>query len=350
MFQWELQFDKQQTHLNLNAAQTLQRLRDQLGSCYRNANLWTSTADVMVQGTGRGFRIRRQPPSRKLPDVFFTHNKQKEYLIPEGIPCPFLVELDVMTFRGQVKQQRQKKFRQINRYLEMVQDIYDALPATGTLHVIDFGCGLSYLTFALHYLLTEIHHRDVQLIGIDQNEHVIGRCRDIARRCSLDGIQFSAKKIDAGGEHSDVDLAVSLHACDTATDNALAFAVSAGARVILAAPCCQHELSTKIDSPELAPLLRQGILKERFAALATDTLRSCALEASGYRTQVLEFIESEHTPKNLLLRGVLRPAGEDRDQKSIRAAEEYVRVKQMWGVESLATDQVLTSSLHPKTD
>ena len=343
VFQWELQTGKQQTHLNLNAAETLHRLQELLGPEYRDAGLFTATSDLLASSSAQGLRIRRQPPSRKPPSVL-THNRQKEYLIPDGVPCPFLIALDVMTPSGQVKQQRQKKFRQINRYLEMIEDIYDQLPSTGTLRVIDFGCGLSYLTFALHDLLTVRHQRDVLLLGIDQNPHVIDRCREIAQTCHLQGLEFSSRQIDSRAASTPVDLAVSLHACDTATDHALAFAVSAGARVILAAPCCQHELSTQIDAPALSPLLKHGILKERFAAMATDALRSCALEAAGYRTQILEFIESEHTPKNLLLRAVRQSSLPESSGRMQQGADEYARLKQDWGVKALATDAILQAA------
>jgi hypothetical protein len=241
-----------------------------------------------------------------------------------------------MTAQGQVKQSRQKKFRQINRYLEIVKDVVPSLPAAGVLKIVDFGCGLSYLTFALHYLFTEVCGREVDLLGIDQNEHVINRCRVISDQLRLRGIHFSTNRIEDAGE-GHVDLAVSLHACDTATDAALSWSVRAGAHVILAAPCCQHELARQVSAPQLDVLLRHGILKERFSSLATDGLRASALEAAGYRTSVLEFIDLEHTPKNLLLRGVRR----DDPQRQAAALAEYQSLKSFLGCGTLATDAVL---------
>jgi SAM-dependent methyltransferase len=243
-----------------------------------------------------------------------------------------------MTPAGQVKQSRQKKFRQINRYLEMVDDMYPSLPEAGPLHVVDFGCGLSYLTFAVHHLLTALHGRQVQLLGIDQNEQIIRRCRQIAADLQLPGLEFRTARIDDLTLAKPTDLAISLHACDTATDQALAMAVSAEARVILAAPCCQHELASSIQSPPLDVLLRQGILKERLAALATDALRAIALEAAGYRTQILEFIDLEHTPKNLLLRAVRRTGNEPLAEAARR---EYLAAKEFLGAAALATDAIL---------
>src|SRR5690606_16807174 len=220
------------------------------------------------------------------------------------------------------------------------EDVYDELPADGPLEVVDFGCGLSYLTFALHHLLRVIHGRDVRIRGIDQNPALIDRCRRTADELELKGLEFLHGEIAALPPHEpagDVPtagpatphLAVSLHACDTATDDALAAAVRMGAKVILAAPCCQHELFTQLESDPLQLLTRHGILKERFAALATDALRAAVLERAGYRTQVIEFIETEHTPKNLLLRAVRREQG-DADP---RLPERIAALKQLLGID-----------------
>lgn len=337
VFQWEQQFDRRQTHLNLDTRETLQRCQDLLGPVYREAYLYTSEQDVIARQLPQGLRVRRKPPSRKPAADAATHDRQKAYLIPEGIPCPFLIALDVMTPAGRVKPSRQKKFRQINRYLEMVNDIAPYLPASGRLRIVDFGCGLSYLTFAVHYLFTAIHGRAVDLLGIDQNDQIIQRCRTIAQDLDLAGISFQTQRIESRPADGQLDLAISLHACDTATDHALACAVSAGARVILAAPCCQHEIAGQISARSLDVLLRQGILKERLAALATDGLRACALEAAGYRTQILEFIDLEHTPKNLLLRSIRR----DNPDAARRSAKEYDELKTFLGLKEIATDQIL---------
>ena len=345
MLQWELQFSRLQSHLNLPLADSLARLQELLKSDYRNAHLFTTERDLVGNRKGTEFRVRAHPPSKTKAEADTRHNHQKEYLIPDGIPCPFLVELGVMSRDGRVKAAHQKKFRQINRYLEIVNDVYPQLPESGTLHVVDFGCGLSYLTFALHHLLTKIHSRDVLLLGIDRNEHVIGRCRTICRDLNLQGLQFESRTIDSSTRAERVDLAVSLHACDTATDHALAYAVSAGAAVILAAPCCQHELMTQVNPEPLRPFLKHGVLKERFSALATDALRGCALEAAGYRTQVMEFIDLEHTPKNLLIRAVRRTPAKGEDE-SIRETKrsEYLALKEFLGASALAVDGILAAA------
>ena len=219
---------------------------------------------------------------------------------------PFLVELGVMTREGKVRAPRYDKFRQVNRFLELVEDVLPALPP-GPLRIVDFGSGKSYLTFALHHLLTSVHGRAVEIVGLDLKPEVVARCEELARRLGADGLRFELGDIGGYDELAGVDLVVSLHACDTATDHALDRAVRAGAPVILAVPCCQHELLPQLCRPALDPLLRHGTLRERFAAEVTDAARAQLLGAVGYDVQVLEFVELEHTPKNVLLRAVARP-------------------------------------------
>ena len=207
---------------------------------------------------------------------------------------PFLVELGVMTSEGKVRSRRYDKFRQVNRFLELVEDVLPALPS-GPLRIVDFGSGKSYLTFALHHLLTVVHGREVEIVGLDLKPEVVGHCETLARTLGADGLRFEVGDIAGYEALAGVDLVVSLHACDTATDDALDRAVRAGAPVILAVPCCQHELLPQLENRALAPLLRHGTLRERFAAEVTDAARAQLLGAVGYDVQVVEFIELEHT-------------------------------------------------------
>ena len=235
-----------------------------------------------------------------------SHNRAKQYLLPEHQPVPFLISAGVMTPTGQVKAAMYHKFRQINRFLELVNNIVPSLSKSGTIRVVDFGCGKSYLTFALHHLLTVVHQRSVEMIGLDRKQDVVARCNEIACELDCTGLSFQAGEIREAPVSGHVDLAVALHACDTATDDALISAVRWNCSAILAVPCCQHELSKKLRAPDLAPLLRHGILQERFASLATDALRAQWLELHGYQAQIVEFIDTEHTPKNLLIRATRR--------------------------------------------
>jgi SAM-dependent methyltransferase len=285
------------THENLPPEAARERLGVLL-SDYRQGLLQAPEADWQVLGE----TVLRRPPSR--PVARRGHDRRKQYLLEEGTPVPFLVELGVMTPDGAVRKSRYDKFRQVNRFLELVDDVVPSLRSEGTLRVVDFGCGKSYLTFAIHHLLTELRGRRVEIVGLDLKEDVIATCSSFAERSRAAGLHFERGDIASYDAGDDVDLVVSLHACDTATDEALAQAVRWHADAILAAPCCQKEAYRQLESRLLAPLLRHGLAKERFASLVTDTLRAQLLELAGYRTQLVEFVPLEHTAKNVLIRAV----------------------------------------------
>ena len=302
------------THENLTADGARERLGTLLAD-YGQALLQTADADWQVLGE----TVLRRPPSR--PAASGAHDRKKQYLLEEGTPVTFLVELGVMTPGGAVRKSRYDKFRQINRFLELVDDIVPSLRPEGTLRVVDFGCGKSYLTFAIHHLLTVLRGREVELVGLDLKEDVIAACSALAKQSGAAGLRFELGDIAGFDARQDVDLVVSLHACDTATDEALAQAVRWAADAILAVPCCQKEAYRQLESSLLAPLLRHGLAKERFASLVTDALRAQLLELAGYRTQLVELVALEHTAKNVLIRAVKgKPAGAD-----VRRAYEELR-------------------------
>ena len=244
--------------------------------------------------------------------------KKKNYLLPEGVPVPFLVLLGIMNDEGKVIASRYDKFRQINRFLEFIDDVLpefaDKTAAGEPIRIADFGCGKSYLTFAVHYFLTEIRHLPCEIEGLDLKEEVIKYCNEMAKKLELSGLVFHTGNIaDYSGTHNP-DIVITLHACDTATDFALQYAVERGARAILSVPCCQHQVNQQLpkatEAPEeFAPLLKWGIIKEKFASLVTDALRGEWLESQGYKVQMLEFIDMEHTPKNILIRAVKKGGG-----------------------------------------
>ena len=336
-YQFVLKQNGKETHENHQPAEAHQRIVELFGPAYAHCHLFTTKADYSAR-ISTGGKIRHHKSSATKTPTEATHNRSKTYLIPEGVVCPFLVEIGVMTRSGQVRSAKYQKFRQINRFLELIDDIVDQLPAEGTINVVDFGCGKSYLTFALHHLLTAVHGRNVDIVGLDRNPDVIRDCAEIGRRLECAGLEFRVGDIARHQSDVKVHLAVSLHACDTATDDALAQAIRWQADVILAVPCCQHELADKIESSELSPLLEHGILKERFAALTTDALRARALEISGYRTQVVEFIDMEHTPKNILIRAVRSDEGLTHVKQSVR---EYQRLKQALGLKTIYLEETL---------
>lgn len=334
---------KQEFHANLAADELLTRIAAEFGSPFEQAELFAPDADYSARVIRDDVvRLMKRRPSKSAP--MLSHDRPKQYLIPEGRPCPFLAEIGVMTPTGQVKAAKQAKFRQVNRFLEFVDDVLPELPPTGMLRVIDFGCGKSYLTFALHYLLTELRGREVEIIGLDLKAEVVRDCQRIADKLHCRGLRFEVGDIAGYSANGPVDLSVSLHACDTATDAAIAQAVRWQAKVILAVPCCQHEVAGLLSDDTLHGLLRHGILKERFAALATDALRAALLEAVGYRTQVVEFIDLEHTPKNLLLRAVRT------DRPNSAARERYDQFKAQLGLQGFTLEQLLQTELDAVAD
>jgi len=303
------------TDQNLDAVALTRFLSSAIGPEYRQALLHEPDADWQVL-VGRGEpRVLRKPPTR--PTAPSTHDRAKRHLLPEGEPVPYLVALGVQTPDGTVRASRRAKFRQVNRFVELVDDVVPSLPE-GRLRVVDFGSGRAYLTFALHDLLTRVHGREVEVLGLDLKANVVEECEELARRLDAEGLRFEVG--DIAEADLSVDLVVSLHACDTATDVALDRAIRAGAEVILSVPCCHHELLGQLSNETLRPLLRHGTLRERFAAEVTDAARARLLELAGYDVRVVEFVALEHTPKNILLRATRtsRPA-RDRD----RLAAEY---------------------------
>lgn len=233
-----------------------------------------------------------------------SHNRTKKYIIQEGKPVAFMIDLGVMGQDGKIIRTRYDKFRQINRFLEYIEDILPKLDKERELTIIDFGCGKSYLTFAMYYYLKELKGYNIRIIGLDLKADVIEHCNELRTRYGYDKLDFYVGDIATYKDVDKVDMVVTLHACDIATDYALAKAVKWGAEVILSVPCCQHEANRTIKSDILSPVMDYGILKERMAAIVTDAARAKLLTANGYDTQILEFIDMEHTPKNLLIRAV----------------------------------------------
>ena len=268
---------------------------------------------ILVSKKGKVTMKTKRHPARR-EEVSLEHNRQKKYILPEGTAVPFLVDLGVMNPKGKIIAAKYDKFRQINRFLEFIEDILPRLPKDREITILDFGCGKSYLTFAMYYYLKVLNHYDLRIIGLDLKEEVIARCNELAGKYGYEKLNFYPGDIASFEGVDQVDMVVTLHACDTATDYALEKAVRWGAKVILSVPCCQHELNGQISSEMLEPVLSYGILKERLAALVTDGLRAKLLEGAGYETQILEFIDMEHTPKNLLIRAVYTGRKKDLSQ------------------------------------
>ncbi len=336
---------RRETHRNFPLAEAVNEVESLITGRFRRGHLYSTEFDftVKVKASGK-VRAHQFPPSRQKAAPT-EHNRKKQYLIPDGVPSAFLHEIGVMTADGDVRKQKFDKFRQINRYLEFVEDVYESFPKSGPIRVVDFGCGKSYLTFALHHLLNRIHGRKVDIIGLDLKTDVVDHCNEIASRLGCDGLRFESGDMAGYSPLESVDLSVSLHACDTATDVALARAVEWNAKVIFAVPCCHHEVASKLDTEFLSPIMRRGILKERFAELLTDSLRADLLEGCGYRTQVLEFISLEHTPKNILIRAI-----RDAASNSISIPESVKTVRSEFGLAACELETLLPQSACQKID
>ena len=276
----------------------------------KQMQLVTADAEFSVLISKKGkVTIKKKQKKAKMRPLDLNHNRKKQYILQEdvleeGVPVPFLQDLGVMTQDGKIVHAKFDKFRQINRFLEFIEDILPQLDSGRELTILDFGCGKSYLTFAMYYYLHELKEYDIRIIGLDLKKDVIRHCNELSEKYGYEKLRFLEGDIADYTGVNKVDMVVTLHACDTATDFALAKAVEWGARVILSVPCCQHEVNKQIRNEMLEPVLRYGILKERMSALITDAVRANLLESKGYETQILEFIDMEHTPKNLLIRAV----------------------------------------------
>ena len=325
----------QASHENFTAEQLTDRICTALQEQFRQGEFSAKTLQATALVSKKGKLTLKVKNSGKAPRTAaseeeelqaLAHNRTKHYILEEGKPVDFLVGLGVQTPDGRVTRARFDKFRQINRYLEFIEDVIDELPKDRTIRIIDFGCGKSYLTFAMYYYLHELQHRDIQVTGLDLKTDVIKHCNELAEKLGYDRLKFERGDISTYEGTDVADMVVTLHACDLATDYALDKAVKWGARVILAVPCCQHELNRQIKCVPLKPVLKYGIIKERVAALLTDALRANLLEQQGYETQILEFIDMEHTPKNLLIRAVKKNGMRPKKSADIGTVEELLHV------------------------
>lgn len=305
LFQSALMKNNQVFHENLTREELIMQVLSWAKSDFKQIEIDTASfrAAVLISKKGK-ITIKKKRTVKKLPVYPLEHNRRKQYILEEGKPAEFLIDLGVMTKEGKVVQSKYDKFRQINRFLEFIRDVLPKLPRDRELTIIDFGCGKSYLTFALYYYLAELEKLDIRVIGLDLKEEVISSCKELSEKYGFHKLDFFVGDIASYEGVEKVDMVVTLHACDTATDFALAKAVKWGAEVILSVPCCQHELNRQIHNAVLKPVLQYGLIKEKISALVTDAFRAGLLEEQGYQVQILEFIDMEHTPKNILIRAV----------------------------------------------
>lgn len=313
-------------HKNYKKDELKKKIADWMQEDYKQAQftMTDATAQILSGKHSQTVKYKKCKEVRVQRDL--SHNRTKRYILPEGTPVGFLIDLGVMTKEGKIVRQKYDKYRQINRFLEFVEDILPQLSKEREQTIIDFGCGKSYLTFAMYYYLKELKGYDIRIIGLDLKEDVIAHCNELKDKYGYGKLSFLVGDIASYTDVDAVDMVVTLHACDTATDYALAKAVQWGAKVILSVPCCQHEANRMMENELLQPVLQYGILKERMAAIMTDAVRANLLTAKGYDTQILEFIDMEHTPKSLLIRAVYTGKDSENAAEALKNMEEALHL------------------------
>lgn len=337
--QLEFEYRNKVQHSNLNLDEGIENILKLQEEDFRQGVYFTVDNDFQVLVSKKGkSKVLKQKPSKEKVDI--AHNRTKNYIISEGEKVDFLIRLGVMNEDGRVVKKRYDKFKQINRFLELVEDIIPNLNSEKRINIVDFGCGKSYLTFAMYYYLVEKLNYNVNIIGLDLKKDVIDFCNQVAEDLNYEDLKFIHGDISQYTDSKNIDMIVTLHACDNATDAALIKAINWDVDVILSVPCCQHELYGKIENPVMNPMLKHGIIKEKLSSLVTDSIRGSVLEIMGYDVQLLEFIDMEHTPKNILIRGV---KNKKRDIKS--SVVEYESFKNIWNLKELYLEKNLGDSL-----
>lgn len=350
-------------HKNVSCNEVKKLIIKLITDVYKQAqfNMTDASAQVL-SGNNGNLTIKYKKSAKQKEQKDLSHNRSKKYILKEGVPVGFLIDLGVMTKDGKIVHQKYDKYRQINRFLEFIEDILPQLDKNKEQTIIDFGCGKSYLTFAMYYYLHELKGYDIRIIGLDLKTDVILHCNELAKKYGYEKLTFLVGDIADYEGVDQVDMVVTLHACDTATDYALAKAVGWNAKVILSVPCCQHEVNKQLEKQRnlhsgkmksktevmevsemlgdqlasmeevLGPIMDYGLLRERFAALVTDGLRAKHLESEGYETQVLEFIDMEHTPKNILLRAVKKGSPAAKSRKEAEDCERFLKIQPTLGM------------------
>lgn len=305
VFQASAHEEKKVFHKNYSKEELTEEVKNWIPDAFSQIQIEMVQEQITVLSGKKGkITIKRKHRQEAVSVGERTHNRKKQYILEEGKAVPFLVDLGVMTVEGKIVKAKYDKYRQINRFLEFVEDVLPKLPKGREITIVDFGCGKSYLTFAMYYYLKELRGLDIRMIGLDLKKDVIEHCNRLRTGYGYEKLDFLVGDIASYEGLKQVDMVVTLHACDTATDYALHKAIIWDASVILSVPCCQHELNRQIKSDVLAPVLKYGLIKERMSALFTDAIRANLLEQYGYQVQLMEFIDMEHTPKNILIRAV----------------------------------------------
>ncbi|CEP43223.1 class I SAM-dependent methyltransferase [Paraclostridium sordellii] len=323
-YQVEKYTDKQVFHENIEKDMLNEKMLEYIDGKYKQVGAWSEeyTYDLKISKKGKVFLGRKKSDNSKL--VNKSHNREKNYILKEGMIIQPLIDLGVFTKDGKVVNSKYDKYKQINRFIEIIDDEIKK-NNDKELTILDFGCGKSYLTFVLYYYFVEIKKINVKMIGLDLKADVIKKCNEIAKKYNYKNLHFELGDINGYKYTDNVDMVITLHACDTATDYALYNAIKWNAKMIFSVPCCQHEFNSQMKSEDLSILTRYGIIKERVAALMTDAVRGNLLEAIGYKTQLLEFIDIAHSPKNILIRASKSKISREKKESSLMEVDNIMK-------------------------
>ena len=323
-YQVEKFTDKQVFHENIEKKDLNDRVLEYMKENFKQLNAWSGNTnyDVKISKKGKVFLSKKKSNNENM--VIKGHNKEKNYILKEGMIIQPLIDLGIFTKEGKVVNSKYDKYKQINRFIEIIDDEikknnYEELT------ILDFGCGKSYLTFVLYYYFVEIKKINVKMIGLDLKEDVIKKCNEIAKKYKFDNLHFELGDINGFKYNNKVDMVITLHACDTATDYALYNSIKWNAKMIFSVPCCQHEFNHQMKAENLDILNKYGIIQERVAALMTDSVRGNLLECVGYKTQLLEFIDISHSPKNILIRASKSNLSKIKKEKSLQQVKALMK-------------------------
>lgn len=322
-YQIERFTDKQVFHSNIEVIDLEKELMNLVYNNYKQLTAWSKniTFDLKISKKGKIFLGKKKSNNSNMENK--SHNKEKNYILKEGMKIEPLIDLGVFTKEGKVINSKYDKYKQINRFIEIIDDEIKKKDYK-ELTILDFGCGKSYLTFVLYYYFVEIKKINVKMIGLDLKKDVIKKCNEIAKSYGYTNLQFELGDINGYKYENNVDMVITLHACDTATDYALYNAIKWNAKMIFSVPCCQHEFNSQIEPKNLNIISKYGIIKERISALMTDAVRGNLLEAAGYKTQLLEFIDIAHSPKNILIRASKGKVSNEKKEKAIKEVDKLI--------------------------
>lgn len=325
-YQVEKFTEKQVFHENIEIADLEAKIFEFMEEDFKQLDAWSEEENfnIKISKKGKVFFGRKSGNNVSKAKQSKSHNKEKEYIIKEGMDVPALVDLGVFTKEGKVVKSKYDKYKQINKFIELI-DHEIRKNDYKELTILDFGCGKSYLTFVLYYYFVEIKKINVKMIGLDLKEDVINKCNEIAKRYNYENLHFELGDINGYKYNNKVDMVITLHACDTATDYALYNAIKWNTKMIFSVPCCQHELNAQMKSEDLSILTNYGIIQERVAALMTDAIRANLLESVGYKTQLLEFIDIAHSPKNILVRAVKSNISKEKREKALKEVDNLIK-------------------------